>query len=450
MAHVTMKSMFESLSDKLQSVFGRLNSHGTVTDQDLDEAMREVRLALLEADVNYKVVRDFINNVRERAAGAEIFKSLTPTQQIIGIVNEELIALLGKEQTPLNRSPQAPTIVMLVGLQGSGKTTLAAKLALHLRTRGDRPLLVAADIYRPAAVDQLEALGRQLSIPVFSKGTEVAPETICQEGLSEAKRIGATVMIVDTAGRLHIDQQMMDEVARLREQLQPAEVLFVADAMAGQDAVTAAAEFHNAVGITGLVLTKMDGDARGGAALSIRAVTGVPVKFIGTGEKPDALEPFYPDRLASRILGMGDIVTLVERAQAAMGDDNVKELERKMRTSQFDLDDFLTQMQRVKKMGPLGQLVGMLPGLGQIKKQLAVDELDDSFFKQIEAIIYSMTPGERRNPKIINGSRRRRISRGSGTEPRDVNQLLNQFEEARKIMKIMASSKGRGLSSLFR
>jgi signal recognition particle subunit SRP54 len=421
-----------------------------VTDQDLDEAMREVRLALLEADVNYKVVRDFINNVRERAAGAEIFKSLTPTQQIIGIVNEELIALLGKEQTPLNRSPQAPTIVMLVGLQGSGKTTLAAKLALHLRTRGDRPLLVAADIYRPAAVDQLEALGRQLSIPVFSKGTEVAPETICQEGLSEAKRIGATVMIVDTAGRLHIDQQMMDEVARLREQLQPAEVLFVADAMAGQDAVTAAAEFHNAVGITGLVLTKMDGDARGGAALSIRAVTGVPVKFIGTGEKPDALEPFYPDRLASRILGMGDIVTLVERAQAAMGDDNVKELERKMRTSQFDLDDFLTQMQRVKKMGPLGQLVGMLPGLGQIKKQLAVDELDDSFFKQIEAIIYSMTPGERRNPKIINGSRRRRISRGSGTEPRDVNQLLNQFEEARKIMKIMASSKGRGLSSLFR
>jgi signal recognition particle subunit SRP54 len=412
--------------------------------------MREVRLALLEADVNYKVVRDFINNVRERAAGAEIFKSLTPTQQIIGIVNEELIALLGKEQTPLNRSPQAPTIVMLVGLQGSGKTTLAAKLALHLRTRGDRPLLVAADIYRPAAVDQLEALGRQLSIPVFSKGTEVAPETICQEGLSEAKRIGATVMIVDTAGRLHIDQQMMDEVARLREQLQPAEVLFVADAMAGQDAVTAAAEFHNAVGITGLVLTKMDGDARGGAALSIRAVTGVPVKFIGTGEKPDALEPFYPDRLASRILGMGDIVTLVERAQAAMGDDNVKELERKMRTSQFDLDDFLTQMQRVKKMGPLGQLVGMLPGLGQIKKQLAVDELDDSFFKQIEAIIYSMTPGERRNPKIINGSRRRRISRGSGTEPRDVNQLLNQFEEARKIMKIMASSKGRGLSSLFR
>jgi signal recognition particle subunit SRP54 len=299
-------------------------------------------------------------------------------------------------------------------------------------------------------VDQLEALGRQLSIPVFSKGTEVAPETICQEGLSEAKRIGATVMIVDTAGRLHIDQQMMDEVARLREQLQPAEVLFVADAMAGQDAVTAAAEFHNAVGITGLVLTKMDGDARGGAALSIRAVTGVPVKFIGTGEKPDALEPFYPDRLASRILGMGDIVTLVERAQAAMGDDNVKELERKMRTSQFDLDDFLTQMQRVKKMGPLGQLVGMLPGLGQIKKQLAVDELDDSFFKQIEAIIYSMTPGERRNPKIINGSRRRRISRGSGTEPRDVNQLLNQFEEARKIMKIMASSKGRGLSSLFR
>jgi len=445
-----MKAMFESLSDKLQSVFGKLNSHGTVTEKDLDEAMREVRLALLEADVNYKVVREFIGQVRERASGAEIFKSLTPTQQIVGIVNEELIALLGREQAPLNRSPQSPTIVMLVGLQGSGKTTLAAKIALHLRSRGDKPLLIAADIYRPAAVDQLQALGRQLSIPVFAEGTDISPETICQDGLLEARRIGATVMIVDTAGRLHIDEQMMDEVARLREQLQPAEVLFVADAMAGQDAVTAAAEFHKAVGTTGLVLTKMDGDARGGAALSIRAVTGVPVKFIGTGEKPDALEPFYPDRLASRILGMGDIVTLVERAQAAMGDENVKELERKMRTAQFDLDDFLTQMQRVKKMGPLGQLVGMLPGLGQIKKQLAVDELDDGFFKQIEAIIYSMTPAERRSPKIINGSRRRRISRGSGTEPRDVNQLLNQFEEARKIMKVMASSKGRGLSSLFR
>jgi signal recognition particle subunit SRP54 len=445
-----MESMFETLSDKLQSVFGKLNSHGTITEKDLDEAMREVRLALLEADVNYRVVREFLARVRERATGAEILKSLTPTQHIIGIVNEELIALLGKEQVPLNRSPQQPTIVMLVGLQGSGKTTLAAKLALHLRSRGDRPLLVAADIYRPAAVDQLEALGRQLSIPVFSKGTTAKPEDICSEGLAEARRIGATVMIVDTAGRLHIDEQMMDEVARLRTQLQPAEVLFVADAMSGQDAVNVAEEFHQAVGVTGLVLTKMDGDARGGAALSIRAVTGVPVKYIGTGEKPDALEPFYPDRLASRILGMGDVVTLVERAQAAMGEENVHELERKMRTAQFDLEDFLTQMQRVKKMGPIGQLLGMVPGLGQIKKQLAVDELDDGFFAKTEAIIYSMTPAERHNPKMINGSRRRRISRGSGTEPRDVNQLLNQFEEARKIMKVMANSKGRGLSGLFR
>jgi signal recognition particle subunit SRP54 len=442
--------MFETLSDKLQAVFGRLNSHGTITDNDLDEAMREVRLALLEADVNFRVVRDFIGRVRERAAGAEILKSLTPTQHIIGIVNEELIALLGKEQAPLNRSSQQPTIVMLVGLQGSGKTTLAAKLALLLRSRGDRPLLVAADVYRPAAVDQLEALGRQLSIPVFSQGTDVKPEAICSAALTEAHRMGATVMIVDTAGRLHIDEQMMEEVARLRAQLQPAEVLFVADAMSGQDAVNVAEEFHNAVGITGLVLTKMDGDARGGAALSIRAITGVPVKYIGTGEKPDALEPFYPDRLASRILGMGDVVTLVERAQAAMGEENVREIERKMRTAQFDLEDFLTQMQRVKKMGPMSQLLGMVPGLGQIKKQLAVDDLDDSFFNKTEAIIYSMTPAERHNPKLINGSRRRRISRGSGTEPRDVNQLLNQFEEARKIMKIMANSKGRGLSSLFR
>jgi len=442
--------MFESLSEKLQSVFGQLNSHGTISAKDLDDAMREVRLALLEADVNFKVVRQFIADVRERAVGAEILKSLTPTQQIVGIVNEELIALLGKDQVPLNRSPQNPTIVMLVGLQGSGKTTHAAKLALHFRSRGDRPLLVAADVYRPAAVEQLLTLGRQLDMPVFSEGTNTAPEAICEHALAEARRIGATLLIVDTAGRLHVDQEMMDEVVRLRAQLQPAEVLFVADAMAGQDAVRAAEEFHNAVGTTGLVLTKMDGDARGGAALSIRAVTGVPVKFIGTGEKADALEPFYPDRLASRILGMGDIVTLVEKAQAAMGDENVKELERKMRTAQFDLDDFLTQMQRVKKMGPLGQLIGMLPGMGQIKKQLAVDELDDGFFKHVEAIIYSMTPDERHNPKLINGSRRRRIARGSGTEPRDVNQVLNQFEEARKIMKLMASSKGRGLSGLFR
>jgi signal recognition particle subunit SRP54 len=442
--------MFESLSDKLQSVFGKLNSHGTITEKDLDEAMREVRLAMLEADVNYKVVREFIARVRERAVGSEILTGLNATQHIVGLVNEELVALLGSEQVPLNRSPQNPTIVMLVGLQGAGKTTHIAKLALWLRSRGDRPLMVAADIYRPAAVDQLQALGRQLNIPVFSEGTELSPERICADALTEARRIGATVMLVDTAGRLHIDQQMMDEVARLREQLKPAEVLFVADAMSGQDAVRAAEEFHKAVGTTGLVLTKMDGDARGGAALSIRQVTGVPVKFIGVGEKPDALEPFYPDRLAHRILGMGDILTLVEKAQATMGEENVKELERKMKTAQFDLDDFLTQMQRVKKMGPLGQLVGMLPGLGQIKKQLAANELDDDFFKQVEAIIYSMTPSERHNPKIINGSRRRRIARGSGTEPRDVNQLLNQFEEARKIMKVMANSKGRGLSGLFR
>lgn len=442
--------MFESLSDKLQNVFGRLNSHGTITEKDLDEAMREVRLALLEADVNYKVVREFIAHVRERALGIEILKSLTPVQQIIGIVNEELVELLGKEQVPLNRSAQNPTIAMLVGLQGSGKTTHTAKLALHLRARGDRPLMVAADIYRPAAVEQLLALGRQLNIPVFSEGTGVIPEKICESALAEAHRIGATVMLIDTAGRLHIDEQMMGEVARLRDQLKPAEVLFVADAMAGQDAVRAAEEFHKAVGTTGLILTKMDGDARGGAALSIRSVTGVPVKFIGMGEKADALEPFYPDRLASRILGMGDIVTLVEKAQAALGDENVKELERKMKTAQFDLDDFLKQMQRVKKMGPLSQLVGMLPGVGQIKKQLQVDEMDDDFFKHIEAIIYSMTREERHNPKIINGSRRRRIARGSGTQPRDVNQLLNQFEEARKLMKVMANSKGRGLSGLFR
>lgn len=442
--------MFETLTEKLQGIFGRLGSHGTITEKDLDEALREVRLALLEADVNFRVVKDFVAHVRARAAGAEIHKALKPHEQIISFVNEELIETLGKEPAHLNRAPQPPTIVMLVGLQGSGKTTMASKLANWLRGRGDKPLLVACDIYRPAAVEQLKALGRQLDIPVFEQGTTTPPLTIARNALAEARRIGATVVILDTAGRLHIDQQMMDEVAELRAELKPHDVLFVADAMAGQDAVRAAEEFHKAVGITGMVLTKMDGDARGGAALSIRHVVGVPIKFVGVGEKPDALEAFYPDRMASRILGMGDLLTLIEKAKEQIGEEDVKGLERKMKSGKFDLEDFIVQLQRVKKMGPLSQLVAMLPGVGNITKQLGVGgEMDDQFFKQVEAIIYSMTPEERRNPEIINGSRRKRIAKGSGTEPHDVNQLLKQFNEAKKIMKVMANSRGRGPGGLF-
>jgi signal recognition particle subunit SRP54 len=441
--------MFEALTDKLNAVFGRLNSHGTITEKDLDDAMREVRLALLEADVNYKVVREFIARVRERALGTEVLKSLTPTQQIIGIVHEELVALLGNEPGHINRAPQPPTIIMLVGLQGSGKTTSCAKLALHLRKRGDKPLLVAADVYRPAAVEQLQSLGRQLDIPVYSEGTDVPPTEICRHALAEARRIGATVMIVDTAGRLHIDEAMMAEVVALRDLLKPQEVLFVADAMAGQDAVRAAEEFHRAVGCTGLILTKMDGDARGGAVLSIRAVTGVGVKFVGMGEKADALQTFYPDRMAQRILGMGDIQTLIERAREEMGDQDVKELERRMKTAQFDLQDFLDQVAKVKRMGRLSDLVSMLPGIGRIKQQLQVSEMDEDFFKKTEAIIQSMTLEERRNPSLLTegrskASRKRRIARGSGTRVEDVNELLRQFEQAKMVMKQLANTRGRG------
>jgi signal recognition particle subunit SRP54 len=442
--------MFESLSEKLQGVFGRLGSRGTVTEKDLDDALREVRIALLEADVNFKVVKDFVAHVRERAQGAEIHKALKPHEQIISFVNEELVETLGKEAAHLNRGAQPPTVVMLVGLQGSGKTTMASKLALFLRGRGDKPLLVACDVYRPAAVEQLKTLGRSLDIPVYDEGTKVTPLQIARNAMAEARRIGATVVILDTAGRLHIDEQMMHEVAELRDQIKPHEVLFVMDALIGQEAVKTAEEFHKAVGITGMVLTKMDGDARGGAALSIRHVVGVPIKFVGVGEKPDALEAFFPDRMASRILGMGDMLTLIDKAKAAIGEEDVKGLEKKMKTGQFDLDDFVDQLQRVKKMGSIGNLISMLPGAGNIKKQLGVaGEMDDDFFKQVEAIIYSMTPHERRHPEIISGSRRKRIALGSGTKPQDVNQLLKQFAEAKKVMKMMANTKGRGLGGMF-
>jgi signal recognition particle subunit SRP54 len=438
--------MFESLTEKLGAVFGRLNQRGVITEKDLDEAMREVRLALLEADVNFKVVKQFITDVRDKAVGAEVHQALNPVEQIIKIVNDELIEILGRDPAHLARASQPPTVVMLVGLQGAGKTSTAAKLALHLRGRGDRPLMVAADVYRPAAVQQLVTLGRQLQIPVWEQGTDVKPLDICRNALQEARRIGATVVILDTAGRLHIDEQMMAEVAELRQHLSPNDVLFVADAMAGQDAVRAADEFNKAVGITGMVLTKMDGDARGGAALSIRSVVGVPIKFVAVSEKPDGLEAFYPDRMASRILGMGDMLTLIEKAQATFDPTQVEDLKKKMKSGSFDLDDFVRQLQSVKKMGSIQSLISMIPGLGGIKKQLQVEgDLDDGFFKRVEAIIYSMTADERRNPEIINGSRRRRIAKGSGTSPQEINQLLKQFHEAKKIMKVMSNpGKGRG------
>ncbi|MEX0784991.1 MAG: signal recognition particle protein [Dehalococcoidia bacterium] len=433
--------MFESLTDKLQGAFRKFGSKGTVTEEDLDQAMREVRMAMLEADVNFKVVREFTARVKEKALGAEVLRSLTPAQQVIDIVHQEMVQLLGGAAPKLETSSRPPTVIMLVGLQGSGKTTSIAKLANLLKKQGQRPLVVACDVYRPAAVEQLVTLAKQLDVPYHEEGTKEKPAKIAANGLEKAKRMNATHLLVDTAGRLHIDEAMMAEVADLRKQLGPTEVLFVADAMAGQDAVTAAKEFHEKVGTTGLVLTKMDGDARGGAALSIREVTGVPVKFIGMGEKSDALEPFYPDRLAGRILGMGDLLTLIDKAKEEMGDEDTDKFKEKLKKGSFDLQDFVEQLRKVRRMGPLGQLVQMLPGFNKIKAQLDVDDMDDSFFNHAEAIVLSMTSWERRHPEQIDGKRRKRIARGSGTNAQQVNQLLKQFFEARKIAKQLASGK---------
>ncbi len=433
--------MFESLTDKLQGVFQQLGRRGTVSESDLDEALREVRLALLEADVNFKVVKKFVTAVRERAAGEAVLKSVTPVQQIIAIVNDELVRLLGGKAEALARSPHQPSVVLLVGLQGTGKTTTAAKLAVRLRNRGDKPLLVAADIYRPAAVEQLRQLGQQAAIEVYAEGTDVPPATIVENGIRQARKVGASVVIVDTAGRLHIDEEMMAEVADLKKRFEPAETLLVVDAMAGQDAVTSAQAFHKAVSVSGLILTKMDGDARGGAALSIRVITDAPVKFLGTGERIDALEVCHPDRLAARILGMGDVVTLVEKAKEQISESDVKSLRKRMQDGTFGLDDFLEQFRQLERMGPMSQVLGMLPGMGAVKGKLNLEELDGRATGQIEAIINSMTPQERRHPDIINASRRLRIARGSGTTIQDVNQLLNQYKEAKKIMKAVASGK---------
>ena len=441
--------MFEGLTNKLQAVFDKLSKRGILSEQDVDAALREVRLALLEADVHYSVVKDFLGRVRERAIGAEVRRHLTPAQQIVKIVHEELITTLGQPAS-LDLSGQPPHVIMLVGLQGSGKTTMAAKLGLRLKSSGQRPLLVAADTYRPAAVKQLEVLGKQIDLPVHSEGTQVAPPDICRNALKRARESAYGVVILDTAGRLHIDDDMMSELEAVKAATHPVEILFVADAMTGQVAVQVAAEFHKRVALTGLILTKVDGDARGGAAISMRAVTGVPIKFLGVGEKPNALEPFQPDRLASRILGMGDVLTLIEKAEANLDQEQSQKLAQKFLEAKFDLEDFLSQLQQVKKMGPLSQVLDMIPGMSKVKLDVA-PELADGQIKRIEAIINSMTPEERHHPEMLGGSRKRRVARGSGTTVQEVNQLLSQFRQMQRMMKQVSSQKGRGgFLSMFR
>ncbi|MBN1814032.1 MAG: signal recognition particle protein [Anaerolineae bacterium] len=441
--------MFENLTDKLQAVFKRLGKRGILRESDVDDGLREIRLALLEADVHYKVVKDFIARVREEAIGAEITKSLRPEQQIVKIVHQELIETLG-EPGRLGLTGPAPYVIMLVGLQGSGKTTMAAKLAQHLKQTGHLPLMVAGDTYRPAAITQLEVLGRQLELPVHSEGQNVPPPKICANGVREARRRGSDVVILDTAGRLQIDEEMMAELEAVKQATKPVETLLVADAMTGQEAVNVAGGFHQRIGLTGLILTKVDGDARGGAAISMRAVTDVPIKFLGTGEKTTALEVFHPDRLASRILGMGDMLTLIERAESTFDEEQAERMERKLREASFTLEDFLEQFQQIRQMGPLSQLLDMMPGMGKLAPNLSV-EVTDKQFKRVEAMILSMTPEERRKPKIIDGSRKKRIARGSGTSVQEINALLNQFRQMQKMMKQLGKGKRgmRGLTRLF-
>ena len=442
--------MLEALTEKLQGVFSRLGSHATIREEDLDEALREVRIALLEADVNFKVVREFIAGVRERALGADLLKSLSGPQQVVGIVNEELVRILGENQAGIEFAAKPPTTIMLVGPKGSGKTTTAAKLALHLRKQGQKPLLVAADPYRVAGEEQLQALGRQLNIAVTRGDEEAKPKALVEAALKEAQRLGATALIVDTPGHTSIDESVMSSLGELREAFSPSETLLVLDAMTGQEAVNIAQEIDEALGITGFIMTKMDGDARGGAALSIRAVTGLPIKFIGVGEKTDALEPFIPDRFASRILGMGDVLTLVEKATEAIGEEDAVRLERKLRSRTLDLEDFIIQIQQMKRMGPVSQLVDMIPGLASVKSQLKLENVDETFWNKAEAVVYSMTLEERRHPEIINGSRRKRIAHGSGSTPQEVNRLLNQWKEAKKLAQAAAAGHLPPLGKLLR
>lgn len=442
--------MFESLSQRLETVFDRLRGKGKITEKDVTEAMREVRQALLEADVNFKLVKQFVAKVQERAVGAEVLESLSPAQQVISIVYDELVKMLGGEDSgqsgKINFAGSPPTVIMMVGLQGSGKTTHTAKLAQYFRKNGQKPGMVAADMQRPAAVEQLKQLGRQLDIPVYWEQAGAKPVDIAQRSLKWAREQAVTLLIIDTAGRLHIDEDLMREVATIRERVNPNESLLVVDAMTGQDAVRVADEFNKMVGLTGLILTKMDGDARGGAALSVHEVTGVPIKFMGTGEKTDALEPFYPDRLATRILGMGDVLSLIEKAREQIDEKEAVKLQKKMATASFDLDDFLNQMRQVRKMGPLSQLLEMIPGMGKALSDPQVKEaLEGDQMKHTEAIILSMTMEERRNPDIINASRKKRIARGSGLTVQDINQLLNSFKQSQKMMKqVMGMQKSMG------
>ncbi|UNC92746.1 signal recognition particle protein [Candidatus Contubernalis alkaliaceticus] len=426
--------LFEGLAGKLQETFKKLKGKGKLTEKDVEAALREVRLALLEADVNFKVVKNFISQIKNRCIGQEVLGSLTPAQQVIKIVNEELTSLMGETTSKININAGGITVIMMVGLQGSGKTTTSAKLAKYLKKLNVNPMMVAADVYRPAAVDQIEYLGEQLDMPVFSMG-QGDPVKIVQEALKTAAADNRNVVIVDTAGRLHVNQELMDELQRIKTAVDPSEILLVVDSMTGQDAVNVAESFHQQLGLTGVVLTKLDGDTRGGAALSVNAVTGCPIKFVGMGEKLDALEPFHPERMASRILGMGDVLSLIEKAQFTMDEEKAKVLEGKIRTQQFTLEDFLDQLQQVKSMGPLDQIMDMMPGMGGMNKKLKNLSVDEKQLGQVEAIIKSMNREERNNPEIINSSRRRRIALGSGTKVQDVNKLLKQFDQMKKMMK---------------
>jgi len=428
--------MFDNLSDKFQKIFKNLRGQGKLTEANIKEALREVRMALLEADVHYKVAKDFVASIAERAVGHEVMQSLTPGQQVIKIVNEELTALMGGAAEPLKLSGRPPVAVMLVGLQGSGKTTTAAKLALKLSKDARRPCLVPADVYRPAAIDQLITLAGQLKLPVYSSTTRQTPEQIAKEAVNYARQENCDTVLVDTAGRLHIDAELMEELSRLKEILQPSEILLVADAMTGQDAVQIAGSFNEKLGLTGIILTKLDGDARGGAALSIRSVTNCPIKLIGVGEKLDALEVFHPDRMSSRILGMGDVLSMIEKAQDAFDVDQAQDIARKFKQNTFTLEDFLAQLQQVKKMGSFEQILGMLPGMG-VLKELKKAQIDPKEFARMEAIINSMTRQERRNADILNAGRRRRIADGSGTSVQDVNRLLKSYEDSRRMMRQM-------------
>ncbi len=430
--------MFEQLSEKLETVFKKLRGHGRLTEANIEEGLREVRLALLEADVHYRVVKQFIDQVRTRALGQEVLASLTPGQQVVKIVHETLTELMGSQNAALRLSGSPPAAVMLVGLQGSGKTTTAAKLALRLRKEGRHPLLVPADVYRPAAIEQLRLLGDQLGIPVFPSRPEQDPVAICLEAKAQAFQRRADTLLLDTAGRLHIDEELMAELGRIHEALRPGDILFVADAMTGQDAVNSARAFNERLDLTGVILTKMDGDARGGAALSIRAITGKPILFLGVGEKPTALEPFHPERIASSILGMGDVLGFIEKAREAVDQKKALELQKKLRKNEFTLEDFRDQLRQVRRMGSIADLLKMIPGMGKIK-HLKDLEVDDREFVRIEAIINSMTPEERRNHRIINGSRRRRIAAGSGTRVQDVNGLLKNYDQMLKMIKKVQS-----------